>query len=311
MDYTIFELRFLRKVILAPSGRNNVNVVYLPPIPVLSRYMNSYTNLNGMDPNMYVRKLWSLRIPRPVALWTKPRLIRRCARDVNRSLFSWGKREEDYQNITEEQIQVLMHTMNFLLHYDIEMFEDSRSNTMDVLLQLIVVLLLSNKKSECEVWVMKHNIMSKLIAYRDSHDGSSVLHRALRIQVGSFDIEPIVKLFVEEGNMDVNIRNNRRETPFHCLSTGGLVRWICAIWIPECVMKVAEYLKNKGAHMDSADINGTEASHFFSERSPWFSFNFNLQCLAAKAILKHGIRNEIRAPAKIIPFIELHKPGSL
>ena len=59
--------------------------------------------------------------------------------------------------------------------------------------------------------------------------------------------------------------------------------------------------------MDSLDNTGNEASHAFSRLFPKWSFNFNLKCLAARAIIKHGVQYENIAPKTQLAFIESHK----
>ena len=293
MDIVIFELLFLRKIISAPTINNRIDLY--------SSYM--HTGLSGMDNYLFEEKRYVLQRLRT---WTKIRLISRCINDVENSLFLPGRRD---QNITDEQITVLLDMMNFLLvqfqSCEGEIRQNCQKGYMDTLIQLVVVALASNKKTPCEVWINEH--LSELVSLRNNV-GCSILHAALSINVGYFPVAPIVRVCVEEGKMDVNDGNIYRETPLHLLSYSARLQYRYRNRKPtEDMMRIAELLINNGAHMDAVDILGHEASSFFSKRFPQWSFNFTLKCLAARAILKHGIRYEKYAPKTIIPFIESHK----
>ena len=230
---------------------------------------------------------------------TKERLISMCNADVTDSLFPRGQREDAYKNITDEQFTVLMEMVNFfLVQYMSHMW---------VLLQLLVVLLASNKKSDCERWIREH--LSELISLRRG-GGNSILHDCLFISVGCFSKEPIRRLFIEEGKMNVNVENIQRDTPLHLLSSLVACFSYRQIKISEGSTRLVDLLIDNGAHMDSVNVDGEEASRYLSQTFPRWSFNFNLKCLAARAILKHGIRYEKIAPVLMIPFIESLKPGS-
>ena len=165
-----------------------------------------------------------------------------------------------------------------------------------------MVLLQSSKKAECEAWVKEH--LSEMKSFR-TKEGSSILHRAIEIEVGCFTREPLMRLLVEHGKIDMNVETNKKSTPLHLLSKH-------ASWLDqptEDMIKVAELLIDNGAHMDSVDITGKEASHAFSKYFPQWSFNFNLKCLAARAVLKHGVKYEHIKNKTLLTFIESHKPG--
>ena len=167
----------------------------------------------------------------------------------------------------------------------------------------MVVLLESNKKHESEVWIKEH--VYELISLR-TKGGDTILHKVFYICLDCFPIESFVRMFVEECKMDVNVQNNWRATPLHCLSSMIMCE---QIYPTEDVMRVAELLISNGSHMDAVDVDGLEASQYFSRRCPKWSFNFSLKCLAARAILKHGYEQYV--PKNMIPFIESHKPGDL
>ena len=172
---------------------------------------------------------------------------------------------------------------------------------IDALLRLTEVLLEGNKKAECEAWVKEQ--MSKLKSLIVPRTEDSILHRAMPIDDrfnGGWRAEPIVRLLVENGKMDVNVENRKKQTPFHILSQR-------TSHIPtDDQVNVAELLIDNGAHMDSLDNNGIEASGEFSFHFPKWSFNFNLKCLAATAIIDHGVQYENIAPKTQFAFIESH-----
>ena len=275
-------------MVLAPTT-NNVVALYSP-------YMD--TDLCDMDNDnvMFRRRIASLAPRRP---WSKDGLIRNCTGEINTSLFPHlGRREQSCQNITDEQIKVAMEMMNFLLLKG-SSCEDSTFLTT-ILPKLIVFLLVSNKKRECEVWLREH--MSELESLKYD-ENESILHKVLNMRP-VLPIEPTVRFFVEQGKMDVNVENIRRQTPLHLISA----RVYRLSYLTKEDLRMAEIMKDNGAHMDAVDVNGSEASSFL-KRFPQWSFNVSLKCLAARAVLKHGISYE--KCADLIPFIESHKPGQL
>ena len=292
MDSIIFELRFLRKMTLAPTENNRVDLY--------SSYMD--TDLCGMDKAMFQRKRDMLA---RITSRTRNALISSCTVDVARSLFRWDQNLNPYQNITNEQCMFLMEMMNLLLVHSMSFEGETRTCVfIKLLVQLLMFLLSSNKKLECEHWIREH--MSELISIR-TYFGNSILHTALDERVGRFRLprEPIVRLLVEAGKMDVNVENRWRETPLHFHS--DMNSRDQEPRVKQDTIKVAELLIENGAHMDSRNVHGVEASWLFSDKYPCWSFNFNLKCLAAKAILKHGISYEEYVADDMIPFIETHK----
>ena len=294
MDTAIFELKFLRKVMLTP---NKIVGIYLD-----SSYMD--TDLGGMDSDAYERKRASLILQSVV--WGMAGIMDRLKSDVDSSLFPQNHDEDAYRNINDDQINAIMEIMNFHLlqckSRDISIFRYCRTVCMVKILQLIVVLLESNRKMECEAWIKEH--LSTLRSVRNN-DGDSILHLAITVPIGGFNRISIVKVLVEKCNMDVNAENRKRQTPLHVLS--GVV-WVTSHPPIEKVVGLTELLINNGAHMDSLDVLGNEASHVLSRKFPRWSFNVNLKCLAARAILKHGVKYEEKGlPATLIPFIHTHK----
>ena len=169
-------------------------------------------------------------------------------------------------------------------------------------LQLIVILLASNKKSDCEVWIKEN--MSELLSL-STHTGDSMLHLIPTIEVGPFDFKPMLRMLVTEGKMDVNVVNKFRQTPLHLLSRR--LHFLLSFHLrTEKILGVAELLIDNGAHMDAVDNIGMEASYYLSQRFPKWAFNFSLKCLAARAILKHGVRYE-KMPDMLEAFIQSHK----
>ena len=115
-----------------------------------------------------------------------------------------------------------------------------------------------------------------------------------------------MRQLVEHGKIDMNVETNNKSTPLHLL-----LKYASRHDQPtEKMIKVAELLIDNGAHRDSVDITGKEASHAFSKKFPQWSFNFNLKCFAARAVLKYRVKYEGVAPKKLIPFIPSHKPNS-
>ena len=286
MDNVIFELVFLRKILLAP----NTNYVF--DLDMLDMDTDRY----GVDVNLLREK----RARYGVERWSKELFVADCRLDVYKVLFPMD--QEIYRNITDEQISIMKTLMTFYL-LQCESQEDigSRLECVDLLVSLIVVLLESNKKLECEVWVKEH--LSGLMSVKAYHD-NTVLHVALDMHNLRLPREPLVRLLVEEAKMDVNIVNSKRETPLHLLSRNAyfMEKEQIHIMSTEDMMKLAEILINNGAHMDMVNL-GMEASWYFSKKFPQFAFNTNLKCLAAKAILRHGIKYEKYAPKKRFPSL--------
>ena len=298
MDNVIFELRFLRKMLSTPTTDNRIDLFSA----------DIDTDLCGMDINMYSRKRDRLR--EFMRRWRRSSFLVDCNVTVTRLLFRDNQRD-DYQYITDEQITFLLEMMNFLL---VQHTSRDLENPplfclcITLLVKLSVVLLESNKKAECVVWIREH--LSELTSLT-TNESKSILHVLCGVFVGCFPKEAMVRLIVENGKMDVNVENIRRQTPLHVLSVDA--SWYMPDKPNEDTMRVVELLINNGAHMDSMDVNGLEASWFFSQRFPQFSFNFNLKCLAARAIIKHSIRYEkiVGLPADLVKCIDSHKPGSL
>ena len=290
MDKTIFELQFLRKIFFAPTTNDTV--------ALHSSDFNA--DLGGMDIDLFRNKKDNLRTSR------KSDLLLCGFIEVQWALIPLVQREAAvYQNVTDEQINIMMEIMKtFLLVHsrpsEDEFLQKYRSHFMLLLLQVLVVLLESDKKAECTAWMKEHS--SEMKSFR-TKTGYSILHIAIEMQVDCFPREPLMRLLVEHGKIDMNVETNNKSTPLHLLSNHA-----SKLNQPTKEMiKIAELLIDNGAHMDSVDFTGKEASHAFSKKFPQWSFNFNLQCLAARAVLKHRVKYEGVAPKKLIPLIQSHK----
>ena len=292
MDNAIFEMQVLRKIWFSPTSATNNAVDW--------ESMDT-TDIRAMDILMFQEKRDRYNG------YSKTKIVSLCTSDVKLALFP--RDQELYRNISDEQISILLELMTCYLLQCKSFQSDS---LLDLLVYLSVFLLASNKKQESEVWIREH--LSELASLRNTY-GTSILHKCMNYWMyDNLPKEPLVRLLVEEGKMDVNVVNTAlRETPLHFLSRG-----LCFAEVihgqfktfkgKEDMMNIAEILINNGAHMDAVDKFGREASHVFSQRCPQWSFNVSLKCLAARALVKHGVRYEKHAPALLIPFIESHKP---
>ena len=172
---------------------------------------------------------------------------------------------------------------------------------IDMLVRLMVVLFVSNKKSECKIWIRQN--MSQVVSLT-TKSGDSILDRIVSMQFGCLSREALMRVFVLELKMYINANNIERQTPLHLFSR----LMLCEENGPSQDMKnVAELLMKKRVHMDSVDIYGNKACLTVSPIFPMSSFIFRLECLATKTILKHGINYEKPVPPHLIPMIESHK----
>ena len=217
---------------------------------------------------------------------------------------------DELQNITDDQIKAMKDIMTLFLLQSDGMSSKVRFICIEMLLYVSLVLLSSNKKHDWEAWIREH--LSELKSFRTATD-ETFLHLAAISYYVSFPRAPFVKLLVEDGKMDVNVENQFRQTPLHWIAFSEAEFLFDKKTTPvEDYTRIAELLIYNGAHMDSVDVNGHEASFILFPRIfPQFSFNVNLQCLAAKAILKHEISYQKSMPTKMISLIESHKPGQL
>ena len=305
MDRVIFELQFLRKTLSAPisDGRPTDDFLRLN-----SGYMT--TDLCGMDTEMFGERMWYVRG------WKQAEIITKC-RGHAQSYLGRILSCKDIGSITNEQMITVMDMMSFLLSHAL-VCQDQRTGVgrgtcYDLLWQLSTVLLMSNKVVDCKTWIKEHS--PELKALR-SPTGESLLHLAARrICTGLFrsPSKLFVKLLVEEGQMDVNVVNANRDTPLHYLSTKFHFKKDKDIKTSNRtadIIEVCEILINNGAHMDVKNNKGYEASSALSPYFPQWAFNFGLKCLAARAILMHGVRYKKSLPAELISFVEVHKPVS-
>ena len=232
-----------------------------------------------------------------------------CTGDVKKSLISENLSENASnasnasnapQNITDDQMAAMLDLMTFYLGQCNTSVYEMNLSSLRLFLLLLLVLMSSNQKDECEAWMRAH--MSELKSLR-SIKADSILHLIITINDGDLPQEPIVRMLVEEGKMDVNVTNVYRQTPLHWLSSFFLT---VAKGRHQNIIRLAELLINNGAHMDAVDVNGKEASHGFAKGFPQWSFNVNLKCLAARAVIKYGYEKFV--PKTLIPFIQSHKP---
>ena len=284
---------------LAPASTNN-------RFDLHSSYMDN-NDLYGMDIHMYNRKRESF--PHVIGGWSQERLLDHCEESaVGNAIYEFEKGD---QNITDEQLKSLIEMMTFLLTHakmcvNQKTADVGRTACVNLLGMLTVLVLNGNKKMEGESWIKEH--LSELVAIRSTY-GNSLLHGAAHCTCDRTPRAPFVKLLVERGKMDVNVENISRQTPFHLLCRDLAFMKHYKMKLTQDMMTVAELLIYNGAHMDSQDDMGREASAEFSKTFTQWSFNVNLKCLAAKAIVKDGVSYENIKPATLIPFIETHKRG--
>ena len=298
MDKAIFEMQFLRKVLLAPITDCTHDF-----IRVNSGYMD--TDLCGMDSDMYHERIREVRYRE----WTQATIITKCNDWTNGYLREIAKRE-DIGNITSIQMNTVRDMMSFFLSHA-RFCQDQRTGVgrdscYNLLWHLNTFLLRSNKLVDCEAWIKEH--LPELKALRSTM-GDSLLHMAAkRVRLGHDGI-PFVRILIVEGEMDVNVVNLHRDTALHLLSSKLHYKLPHPGSKTADMVEVCELLINHGAHMDAKNNKGHEASGALSPYFPKWSFNFGLKCLAARAVLEHGISYE-KVPAQLVSFIDSHKPVS-
>ena len=218
------------------------------------------------------------------------------------------RRDKVFEDITEDQINVILDIMTLILSEsksDEGMLQPYRKKSLRMLMQLSVTLLASNKNSECESWIKMH--MADLISIR-TDEGDSILHFALNIKQGDLSRRTILTLIIEQGKMDVNVANMKLQTPLHLFSESVYHRKHKQLKATEDTRKIAELIINNGAHMDVTDVDGLSASSGLTTVFPQWQFmnSINLKCLAARAILKHGVMYEQALPKPLVAFVKLH-----
>ena len=301
MDRLIFDLRCLCRVILATNKTETI--------------MDLFTS--DMDTNVQEMKTFRGGRMSLSCLLTEPEDMQQdiVAIDCHHSvmtLLHHSRQTGDIHRITDLQMKQMMDNMVDMLTFllfspnqsTIRYSEISRPSCLSMLWWLIEFLLESNKKLHCEIWIKEHS--SDLQTLR-SRGGYSFLHNAVQTHRSE-----IVRLFVEECRMDVNVENNNRQTPLHLLCRYLSCLLIAQVKPTQDMERTAELLIENGAHIDAVDAYGTDASRVLSRTFSRWYFNVTLKCLAAKAILQHGIRYEKcvpSLPAEIITIIETHKPG--
>ena len=297
MDEVTFKLLIVKKILSAPTADNVIdfNAVQMD-------------TMEDLDIDQFHAE--KERLSRRFHGKIKNRCVRYLFNDVH-DFLSHNK----HQNVSDDQMRRLKELMLFFLSQcntpkgqgqgQDEISQPYNDQCIDLLLQLLETLLKSEKKAECEVWVKEH--LQRLQSLRTTETANSLLHLAIAFHDG-LPSELLVKLLVEECKLDVNVKNNSRQTPLHWLSDSFL-HLFNGQPTPQ-IFNTAELVIHNGAHMDAVDRYGKIASEPFSARHPPWSFNFNLKCLAARAVLQYGVVYEGVAPTDVKNFIDTHKAGS-
>ena len=289
-DCVIFQLKFLRRILSAPTTDNVIDLSYMS------------NDQNEFDPEVFQQQMEHVT---SFGDLKRDTVITWCHDQVKDKIKE--SPADAFRVISQEQVRVLFDMMRFLLvQYGSsdDISPPSRSKYVDMVMLLCVVLLQSNRRAECTWWIREY--MSALTSIRMNHTGESILHRALNVDVGTFPREPIMRLLVEEGKMDVNLQDNNKQTPLHLVSFSVEFRVFSRKSPTDEMKQLAELLINAGAHMDLKDSYGNEASNHLHAIRPQYRFNVNLQCLAAKAILKSGVRYQEILPPDMIPLVDDH-----
>ena len=264
------------------------------------------TDLDGMDIGKYRRRR---RRNKSYHGCHKATVVRKVQMFADERMSKIGKRRDVYRNITDNQVSTVLTLMSFFLSNAMSCQEENSTafgqrECNELVWHLCAFLLKSNKECDCKAWLREH--WSELKTMRNEI-GDSILHIAAERPSGRYPRTPLIKLLVEEGQLDVNAKNLYKQTPLHLICYN----------LPDHkeptkdMKEAAEVLINSGAHMDVKDYKGNEASHVLSRACPQWSFNFNLKCLAAKVILKHDVGYENVVPLDMINFIQSHKPLSV
>ena len=219
----------------------------------------------------------------------------------------------DLQVISEHQILIMRRTLSFFLeHFKLCVsFIAIQDSCREIIFLILVIMLKSNRAMECRTWVKEN--MAELITFKFEGIGSFV-HKVVNPYFYSvyhaeqyYPSIELLTLLVEVGGMNVDAENDKGQTPLHVISEHIRYEKSQGNVVNDDVQKVCEILIDNGAHMDTKDKRGNEASQEVSKTFPRWAFNKSLQCLAANAILKHQLAYKDK-PAKIVKFIELHDP---
>ena len=164
MDNAIFELRFARKMVLAPTTHNLIDLFSL----------DMDTDLFGMDIHMFHAKREIVKQVLNQGC-KKDAVLLYCKSKVTRSLVAVR------EGVTNEHMAIIMETISFfLVHHEQCKHEKWGSVCIELLLLVLVSLLASNKEAECKTWI-RENLLS-ITALR-TQEGDSILHKVFYSQL--------------------------------------------------------------------------------------------------------------------------------
>ena len=302
MDEVIFKWQFTKRIIFTPGAADDD----MDFTALRAGVQDTTEGIDlGIDSHRFHDEVDKLASTYDGIPWPKYECVMSCFHDMRDSLTN--NQDQCKQNISDDQMRILKEMMSFLL-VECNLREGEFCQLYDVsciilMIRLLHVLLLSEKREQCKVWVKEH--VDGLQSLRTHQTANYFMHFAMDgFGEDKLPSEPLVRLLVEECKVDVNIENDAGQTPLH---------WLSHIFCnqQESIMRIAELLINNGAHMDVVDHEGKEASGYLSARHPQWAFNFSLKCLAARAVLRHGVRYDEyegrNMPSEMKKFITAHK----
>ena len=166
INNVIFELRFLRNVLLAPSTKNNK-----------IDYDCEDVYLLGMDIYLFRNTIGRIETT------NKEDFVRCCNTRMKFLLFNSGSLDripDDLYNITDSQMSAILDMLTFFLAACNPREEEAKlyisTEYLLLFLILLVPLLNSNKRADCQTWMRHH--LKTLIALRTVEGDNSLLHVA-------------------------------------------------------------------------------------------------------------------------------------
>ena len=193
-------------------------------------------DLWGMDAEMFRKKRDSVRT------YPKEDLVPCSVLHIQMAMFPQIY-HHTFQNITEEQMVDMIRIMNFLLI-------NWGNRFMSLLLQMVVVLLGSNRKADCEAWMREH--ASKMVKAGPFFCGS-IFELVHLTTFGHYSKARFVKLLIRHGKVDRNALENAKHILPHRLSVAPTS--VPAHATPsEDKKPVAELMVNNGAHMETPGV---------------------------------------------------------